>query len=89
MSNLRLLELKFDRILGSKTEFFPDFEVLKRKVSKKFVISGESGEYPRGIISLLPLHLDATHLNTLVPKMGRGGEESIGLFNGFTYILLL
>ena len=37
LSNLRLLELKFDQILGVRT----DFEALKYKFSKKIVISGE------------------------------------------------
>ena len=34
LTNLRLLELKFDQILGLRTELFPDFEALKCKFSK-------------------------------------------------------
>ena len=32
---LRLLELKFDQILGVRTEHFPDFETLKCNFSKR------------------------------------------------------
>ena len=40
-SILRLLELKFDEILGFRTEPFPNFEALECKIFQIFVISRE------------------------------------------------
>ena len=44
LSNLRLLELKFDKMLGFRTELFPNFEALKCEFSKNlwFQVNAES-----------------------------------------------